>query len=300
MSLNNTQFSMDDYMREQQNFFESALHQSFPAIHSDPEKLFQSMHYSLMSKGKRVRPILCFATAECLGLSKDSVLPLAIALECIHVFSLIHDDLPCMDDDDFRRGQPTNHKVFGEACAILSGDALLAEAFVQLTRLDKTKFNPNAIIHVIAEVARATGAEGMIAGQVIDIESEGQLISAERLKTLHTLKTGALIRASVLTPALLAESSLEIQNTLTKYAYAIGLSFQIADDILDVEGVDIGKDLHSDENKNKSTYPKIWGMDESKITLQNLLQEALNALKDFGDKAIPLRALAHYIVERKK
>ncbi len=293
-------FDLLDYMQTRQVLVQEALKHALPYSDADPKKLFTAMHYSLMSPGKRVRPILTLATASCLGLPVADVMPIAVALEMIHVFSLIHDDLPCMDDDDLRRGQPTNHKVYGEAHAVLAGDALLAQAFVPLTELDAARYRPRAILKVIEHVALATGTEGMIAGQAIDIESEGQDIGLERLQKLHRLKTGALIRASVLAPAILADAETHVFQALDTYAKAIGLAFQIADDILDIEGVDIGKDKGSDVAKNKSTYPKFLGLDGAKEALQRELQTALNALSDFGATAEPLRALARYIVERKK
>ena len=293
-------FELQDYMETRKVLIQEALLHSLPHQDTDPKNLFAAMHYSLMAPGKRVRPILTLATATCLGMPVADVMPIGVAIEMIHVFSLIHDDLPCMDDDDLRRGQPTNHKVYGEAHAVLAGDALLAQAFVPLTELDATRYSATAILKVIRFMALATGTEGMIVGQAIDIESEGQEIGLERLQKLHRYKTGALIRASILAPAMLAEIDEHAFAALDTYANAIGLAFQIADDILDIEGVDIGKDVGSDVAKDKSTYPKFLGLQASKEALQHELQRAVEALTVFGASADPLRALARYIVERKK
>lgn len=295
-------FNLQNYLQEKKSYFESELKRRWvPEESEDPSSIHKAMRYSLFSDGKRVRPILTFASAEMLGLSADDVFPIAAAMEMIHVFSLIHDDLPAMDDDDFRRGQPTNHKVFGDATAILAGDALLALAFVPLTDLDHNKYDPKNILKVIRLFSEATGTKGMIGGQVIDLESERKEISKERLEKLHLMKTGALIRASILGPAYLKDVSEEMLKNLECFAKSVGLSFQIADDILDVEGgEEIGKDVGSDIEKGKSTYVSLLGLDGAKKELSRVYEEGLQALQDFGEKAIPLRELARYIVERKK
>lgn len=294
-------FDLKDYLKEKKEYFEKRLHNFIIEKSSDPNVLSESMHYSLFADGKRIRPILVLATAEALEIPVDDVIPIAASLEMIHVFSLIHDDLPAMDDDDLRRGQPTNHKVYGDAIAILAGDALLAEAFVPLCQLDSQKYSAEKILQVILHLAKATGHAGMIGGQVIDIESEGKKIKLERLKTLHRKKTGALIKASVMAPAILAGVSDEKQRLLADYAESIGLAFQIADDILDIEGgEELGKDIGSDIEKGKSTYPALLGLEGAKSEAARTLEQALLALNSFDEKADPLRVLARYIVERKK
>lgn len=294
-------FDLKLYFQEKKNLIDEALKKKWmPPQTTDPATLHEAMHYSLLATGKRIRPILTLASAEALDLPLEDVLPIAASLEMIHVFSLIHDDLPAMDDDDMRRGQPTNHKVYGEAIAILAGDNLLANAFVPLTELTTENYDPKNVLKLIRKVADATGNEGMIAGQVIDLQSEGQKIDLDRLKTLHRHKTGALIRIAVEAPAILCGASHEIRNNLVTYGEAIGLAFQIADDILDIEGgAELGKDIGSDIEKGKATYPALMGMDGAKQEAAKVLEEALTALNNFGEKAEPLRQIAKFIVERK-
>lgn len=295
-------FDLKSYLSERKTRVEEALKSNWmPAKNQDPAILHEAMHYSLFADGKRIRPILTLASGELLGLAEDDVMPIAISLEMIHVFSLIHDDLPAMDNDDLRRGQPTNHKVYGDAMAILAGDGLLAQAFLPLTSFDLTKFAPQNVLHLIRLIAESTGSLGMIGGQVIDMKSEGKAISLDRLKELHRMKTGALLKASVVGPAILSGADPKIKTALENYGDAIGLAFQIADDILDIEGgVEIGKDVGSDEARGKSTYPSIMGMDEAKIERTRLFEAALTALSILDNKAEPLRAIARYVVERKK
>lgn len=295
-------FDLQSYLKDKQSQFDDVVAARwFPKELPDPEKLYESMRYSLFAPGKRIRPILTLASAEAQGIPAEDVWPMAASLEMIHVFSLIHDDLPCMDDDDLRRGQPTNHKVYGEAVAVLAGDALLAQAFVPIMDLNREKYGADAVFKVLGLICEAGGAPGMIGGQIIDLESEGQQIPLQRLQTLHKMKTGALIRAAVLGPAILASASAETQERLENYAHAIGLAFQIADDILDIEGgEEIGKDVGSDVERGKSTYPSLLGLDGAKAERTKMYDLALSALSEFGDGAEPLRAIARYIVERKK
>jgi len=293
-------FELADYFKEKKQLIDSYLKECIPSENTDPEALFKSMHYSLLAPGKRIRPVLVLASANCLGMNEKEVLPIACALEMIHVFSLIHDDLPAMDDDDLRRNQPTNHKVFGEANAILAGDALLSHAFSVLTKLDSAKYEASSRITLINEFSQLTGVAGMISGQIIDLESENTSISLERLKTLHRHKTGALIRLSVTAPAILNGESKDIISNLNSYGDAIGLAFQIADDILDIEGGEnIGKDVGSDVENNKATYPSLLGLEGAKTEAANTLEQALTALSPFGEKADTLKKIAHFIVERK-
>jgi len=245
--------------------------------------------------------VLVMAGAEAVGGNAQGVLPVAIAMEMIHTFSLIHDDLPAMDDDSLRRGQPTNHKVFGEANAILAGDGLLAEAFHVMAR-GLQNFDPELVVQVMGDIASATGARGMTGGQVIDIESTGRTVSEDKLNELHMMKTGALLRVSVTSGAKLSGASHEHAMLLDRYGMNIGLAFQIADDILDIEGDQsvLGKNVGSDEDKQKSTYPSILGMEKSKRRAASLIDEAVSLLAPFGNNAEPLALIAKYIIERKK
>ncbi len=252
------------------------------------------MRYSVLAGGKRIRPALAMAAFELCGGKKDDerIIAAGCALEMLHAFSLIHDDLPCMDDDDFRRGKPTNHRVFGEAIAVLGGDALCIYAYEILAGTGNCS--------IIAEISRALGTDGMIAGQVVDIESEGSKVGRDVLEYIHTRKTGAFIRSSVRIGAMLAEASDEDLAALTTYGDRIGLAFQVADDILDVVSTteQIGKDAGSDEERGKITYPSLWGLDESRKIARTLITEAKAALDRFGTKAGLLAETADFIVER--
>ena len=262
------------------------------------ENLSQAMEYSLMAGGKRLRPILLMAAADAAGGTGEKYLQVASALEMIHTYSLIHDDLPSMDNDDYRRGKLTNHKVFGEAMAILAGDALLTLAFeVALRQRDV----PNEILlKVLSEISTAAGAAGMVGGQVIDLRSEGVQIDLTTLKLMHTGKTGALFKAAIRSGAILAQASEKKLLDLTRYAENFGLAFQITDDILDVTGDEkiLGKPTGSDAKKLKSTYVSLTSLDEAKNLAQESVDAALNALKNFGAEANFLRELVQYLVTR--
>ena len=261
-----------------------------------PNTLYNSMHYSLSAGGKRIRPILSIASCEAVGGNIEDVIPAAIAIEMIHTYSLIHDDLPAMDNDDLRRGKPTNHKVFGEATAILAGDGLLTMAFSILSSA-KSDGNRLRIIH---EIALAAGPEGMVGGQQLDIENEGKKIDATELENLHNRKTGALILAAVRTGGISGGATEMQLQALTVYGKKTGLAFQIADDILDVEGDadDVGKSIGKDAKQSKNTYPAVLGLAQSKILAGRLVDEAITALDSFDEKADPLRMIAAYIVDR--
>lgn len=263
--------------------------------------IYKAMKYSLMAGGKRLRPILALAVCEMLEGDRNDVLPYACAIEMIHTYSLIHDDLPAMDNDDYRRGIPTNHKVFGDAMAILAGDALLNKAFelmlsYTIANSDKLKVKLEAM-HVIAESA---GAEGMIRGQVVDLESEGTAIPKETLEYMHRCKTGALIKAPILASALLCGASEGEYRQLLKYAENIGLAFQIKDDIMDVKGSmeQMGKATGRDTAENKSTYVTLLGVNEAEKFLEKSVNEAVDALECFGEKAQFLKELAVFIKDR--
>jgi len=269
-------------------------------------RLYESMRYSLLAGGKRVRPVLLLAAYEACSPTGDDVrdrvaLAAAASLELIHTYSLIHDDLPAMDNDDLRRGRPTNHKVFGDAFAILAGDSLLTEAFLLIARSPYGGVDPKILLEVIGDIAEASGAKGMAGGQVLDLESERKKITREALETVHRHKTGCLILVSVTSGAKLAGVSGERLKAMETYGRNIGLAFQIADDILDVEGgaEEMGKATGGDAKKEKSTYPSILGMAESKRLAQDVMQKAVDALSIFDEKADYLRELARFIVNRK-
>jgi geranylgeranyl diphosphate synthase type II len=292
---------LKEYLKTRCQLVDDALDRFLPDAGELPASLHGSMRYSVFAGGKRVRPILLLAACETVGGALRGALPAACAMEMIHTYSLIHDDLPAMDDDDFRRGNPTNHKVYGEATAILAGDALLTEAFILLSRAEEGP-HPAARLRVIQEIAHASGSRGMVGGQVVDMESEGKHeVDLATLSYIHTHKTGALIRASVRAGAILGGANTESLAALTRYGDAIGLAFQIADDILDVEGTteELGKDAGSDQARGKATYPALVGLEASKARARELVEMALEALASFDERAEPLRAIASYIVKRK-
>lgn len=268
-----------------------------------PEKnLAKSMRYSIMAGGKRIRPVLTLATAKMLGMRAEELMPVAAALEMIHTYSLIHDDLPAMDDDETRRGKPTNHVVFGEAMAILSGDALLNEAYELLFKNAlKAGENMSSALEAAFFIANAAGKDGMIAGQVIDMESEGKAIEADTLRTMHRKKTGALLRASVLAPAVYARVGPDTRKALSEYADCIGIAFQIKDDILDVESSaeELGKPVGSDAKNHKTTYVTLFGVEQARQMLAEITEKALNLLAPFGEKAWFLKETALFIASRK-
>ena len=263
-----------------------------------PKQLSEAMGYSLMAGGKRVRPILALASYAAVGGRSDNILPVAAAIELIHTYSLIHDDLPAMDNDDFRRNKPTAHKVFGEATAILAGDALLTDAF---NIISGARVDPKKIICVIHELSKASGPEGMVGGQTADIMLESKKAKKNDIIYIHTHKTGALIRASVRIGAIMADSPPDKLSSLTKYAEKTGLAFQIIDDILDIIGTkaELGKPTGSDDAKGKNTYPSTFGLKESEKIAEQLIKDSLKSLKAFDKKADPLREIAKYILLRR-
>ena len=276
-----------------------ALDNYLPASDSKPAKLHQSMRYSVLAGGKRLRPILTLVAAKLVGnLNEEDVLPAACAVELVHNYSLIHDDLPSMDDDDIRRGQPSNHKKFSPALAILAGDALLTLAFELVSEIET--IDAERINLITKELAQGSGHQGMVGGQVVDIESEGKEIDSAELDYIHQHKTGALLKTSVRIGALMGEASEKELTALTTYAEKIGLAFQIVDDILDVEGSSekLGKAVGSDSNKDKATFPAIYGLAESKRLAAKTIQEAKDSLEVFGDEASILKDLADYIIQR--
>jgi geranylgeranyl diphosphate synthase type II len=289
------------YLQEQKGLVDEALGRYLPGEGHYPSAIFQAMRYSVFAGGKRVRPILAIAAAEALDGTASDVLPLACALECIHTYSLIHDDLPALDNDDYRRGRLTNHKVFGEANAILAGDALLTFAFELMgDRQHWKRFVPERVVQVMHEVAYAIGTFGMIGGQVVDLEMEGQDIDLPMLEQMHARKTGALIRTSVRCGAILGSGSPVAVEALTDYGRHIGLAFQIMDDILDVRGDEqlMGKALRKDDARRKATYPRLLGLPESEVRAQAAVTAAVAALAPLGERGDVLRDLAQFIIAR--
>ena len=295
----NESFSLASYLEEKRLIVESALDSSL--VIGNPAKIYEAMRYSLLAGGKRLRPILCLATCELMGGSLEMALPTACALEMIHTMSLIHDDLPAMDNDDYRRGKLTNHKVFGEDIAILAGDGLLAYAF-EYVATQTRNVPPLQILEVIARLGRTVGATGLVGGQVLDLESAGKPdISVETLGFIHTQKTGALLETSVVSGAVLAGAKAEDIAKLARYAQNIGLAFQIIDDVLDITATkeELGKTAGKDLQAQKATYPSLWGIEGSRQQAQQLIDSAINELSGYDEAAEPLRAIAEYIVNRK-
>ena len=293
------QFDLATYLQKKKALVEAALDQSLPILR--PAKIYEAMRYSLLAGGKRLRPILCLATCELNGGTAAMALPTACALEMIHTMSLIHDDLPAMDNDDYRRGKLTNHKVFGEDIAILAGDGLLAYAF-EFVATQTQGVAPEHLLRVMARLGRTVGAAGLVGGQVLDLESEGKTdITAETLTFIHTHKTGALLETSVVAGAILAGAGEADLQRLSTYAQNIGLAFQIIDDILDITATqeELGKTAGKDLLAQKATYPSLWGIEESRRQAQALVDEAVAVLGLYGPKAQPLQTIANYIVTRK-
>jgi len=298
----NPDFSLVAYLNERKALVDRTLDGYLPGEQNDPSVICRAIRYSLLAGGKRIRPILCLAAAEAIGGVAEAVLPAACALEMIHTYSLIHDDLPAMDNDDYRRGRPTSHKVFGENIAILAGDALLTEAFRLLTnREGMPGMPPERLLDVAREIAEAAGHRGMVGGQVLDIRAEGEAVGLETLYAIHRCKTGALLRVSIRAGAILAGAGEEALAGLSDYGGKIGLAFQIADDILNVEGdpLLLGKGTGSDAARGKVTFPALMGVEASRARAAELVMEAISSLASFDYRAAPLCAIARYILERR-
>ncbi|XP_030529438.1 geranylgeranyl pyrophosphate synthase, chloroplastic-like [Rhodamnia argentea] len=292
-------FNFKEYMLQKANSVNGALDSS--VLLRPPLKIHEAMRYSLLAGGKRVRPVLCIAACELVGGQESMAMPSACAVEMIHTMSLIHDDLPCMDNDDLRRGKPTNHKVFGEDVAVLAGDALLAYAFEHIA-VETKGVSSTRIVRAIFELARSIGAEGLVAGQVVDISSEGIAgVGLEQLEFIHIHKTAALLEASVVLGAIMGGGSNEEVEKLRSFARCIGLLFQVVDDILDVtkSSKELGKTAGKDLVADKVTYPKLMGIEESRELAKKLNKDAREQLSGFDiAKAAPLIALADYIANR--
>lgn len=288
---------LEDKRREVDHF----LNQVIPAENLEPTTLHEAMRYSVFAGGKRIRPILALAAAEAFGEPPKAALAVASSLELIHTYSLIHDDLPAMDNDDYRRGKLTNHKVYGEAMAILSGDALLTLAFELCSRADLLQgLHPAQQVHIIYELAVGSGHLGMVGGQVLDIQAERKDIDLDALQTIHVHKTGKLIRAAVRMGALTSSADTDQLQHLTGYAEDIGLAFQIADDVLNVTGTreQLGKNAMTDAQRGKKTYPTFYGVEGARRLADQCVERAIGRLAGFDANADPLRELATYITAR--
>ncbi|MBP2653011.1 MAG: Farnesyl diphosphate synthase [Firmicutes bacterium] len=286
-----------DYTMARLPIIDDAL-DHFLSAETYPPQIYEAMRYSLFAGGKRLRPILLMAAADAVGQDGSRFINIACGLEMIHTYSLIHDDLPAMDNDDFRRGKLTNHKVFGDGIAVLAGDGLLTEAFGVM--LAQPKVEPATLIKVIREIATAAGARGMVGGQTIDLLSEGKTIDSETLKFIHQAKTGALFTAAIRAGAMLANANEECLAALTEYAKQFGLAFQITDDILDVAGVEekLGKPLGSDVKNNKVTYVSLYSLEEAKEMAKEAVRCAIAAISDLGVEAAVLRDYVLYLLNR--
>ena len=294
-------FDLDGYLKERRVLVDAALERFLPGEDVPPPTVHRAMRYSVQAGGKRLRPILVITGAEAVGAPPATVMPTACALEMIHTYSLIHDDLPAMDDDDYRRGRLTNHKVFGDAVAILAGDALLTLAFKLVADNAALVPDPRVVCDVVAAIAEASGTFGMVGGQVVDIESEGKAITPETLEYIHRHKTAALLRGALWVGARLGGADAAALAAIDDAGQSLGLAFQIVDDILDVEGSleALGKTVGSDVRKQKATYPALHGLEVSRREARRLIEEAKSRLAVFGDRATPIRALADFVVERK-
>jgi len=277
---------------------DAALDRYLPAENTTPETIHKAMRYSIFAGGKRLRPVLCLAAAEALGADRSVAIHAACAVESMHTYSLIHDDLPAMDDDDLRRGRPTNHKVFGDAIAILAGDALLNESFVMVSRTAKTARYHG--LDFVRELATAGNSQHLIGGQVMDIEAEGKQITREELAHIHDTKTAALLTTSIALGAMAADASPIQLSCLTRFGRALGHAFQVIDDILDVtaDTATLGKTAGKDLVAEKSTYPALLGLDGAKAEAQRLTGEALHALDELDGDATRLRQIADYLLKR--
>lgn len=291
--------SLSDQLKNYATVVDKALADYLPGADVYPSTIHEAMRYSIFAGGKRLRPILTIAAAETVGGRMEEVLPVACALEMIHTYSLVHDDLPAMDNDDFRRGRPTSHKVYGEAMAILVGDALLTQAF-EVIAGTANKVSPDKVNQVTLEIARAAGSLGLIGGQVVDTLSENKTVDGQVLEYIHRHKTGALFKAAIRAGAILSGATAEQLTALTIYAEQMGLAFQIKDDLLDIEGDQnkIGKPVGSDVKNKKATYPSLYGLAEARQMANLAAAEAVAALEIFGPKAEFLRSIMHFIINR--
>jgi len=291
-------FDLDEYLSRTSVRVDAALDRLLPQETEPPPTIHKAMRYSIFAGGKRLRPILCLAAGEAVGGKPAAAMPLACAVECIHTYSLIHDDLPCMDDDDLRRGRPTNHKVFGEGIAVLAGDALLTEAFALVAQSKPPKRYPVRLL--VKELAFAAGSLRLIAGQVQDLENENRQAILDEVKQTHLNKTAALITASIRLGAMAGNAQPAQLKRLTRYGQHLGLAFQVIDDILDATSTKeiMGKSVRADQKNQKSTFPSVLGIDKSRHFASDLIADAQSQLRGFGPRAEPLRAIADYFLTR--
>ncbi len=296
------EFNIKSYLASKRELIDRKLDALLKYSPKSITPLEESIRYSALSGGKRLRPILTIASNEAFGGKEELALPIACAIEMIHAYSLIHDDLPCMDDDSLRRGVPTTHNVYGEAVAVLAGDALLTDAFNVVVREGLSSgLRPKVLTDIIGDISLAAGSKGMIKGQSIDLALEGiKNVSVEQVEKMHSLKTGTMIEIAVTTGAKIGGANEKQIKKLSTYAKSLGLAFQIVDDVLDIEGgKSIGKEVGADARNKKTTYPELVGLKKSKLKARALTKKALKALKDFDDRATPLREIAFYLVDRK-
>jgi geranylgeranyl diphosphate synthase type II len=290
------------YLEERRSLVNRALKAYLPRVRGPAFRVVEAMHYSLFVGGKRLRPILCLAAAEAVGGDPGEALPVACALEMIHTYSLIHDDLPAMDDDDLRRGQPTCHKQFDEATAILAGDGLLTEAFhILAAAAPGYEGREGLLLEVVELLSKAAGYQGMVGGQMLDLLAEGRKVTLKELETIHRLKTGALLTGAVRAGALMGGGNRGEVTALTGYGEKFGLAFQITDDLLDVEGeaAEMGKAPGMDEKRRKATYPALVGVEAARQWARRLVEAAVAELMPLGDRAAPLLELARYLLVRR-
>src|SRR5579859_275291 len=300
MSAKKPSFDLQDFLSTRTEAVNRALDHFLPSEKTKPATIHKAMRYSLFAGGKRMRPAVLLAAAEACGGSDAAAMPLACAVECIHTYSLIHDDLPAMDNDDFRRGKPTNHKVFGDGIAVLAGDALLTQAFEIAAQAKGWPRYPHR--DLILEIAKASGSLQLVAGQVADLEGEGKKISANELRYIHERKTSALLCCSVRLGGMSANCTAAQLKALTDFGYHVGLAFQVIDDILDVTQTSeqLGKTAGKDTKAQKATYPAIVGLEKSRMIAEQLTAKAFAALKAFKGRAVALEALAEFLLKRDK
>jgi geranylgeranyl diphosphate synthase type II len=289
---------LKDYLKTVVYHVDTALDDYLPFPGEAPGAIHEAMRYTIFAGGKRLRPVLCMAAAEACGGTEASAIKAACAVELMHTYSLVHDDLPCMDDDDLRRGRPTCHKVYGEGMAVLCGDALLTESFALLAKSEPSE--GYTVGEMISELAVAGGSRKLIGGQVLDLEGEGQQLSKEQLLAIHEAKTGALLVSALRLGGMTANASAKQLSALSDFGYSLGLAFQVIDDILDVTQTtkSLGKTAGKDVAANKSTYPSVWGLEESKKEAERLTRDALNALEIFGERGARLREIAEWMLAR--
>jgi geranylgeranyl diphosphate synthase type II len=293
-------FDLKKHMEAGRKGIEAALDRYLPPDTAHPESLHKSIRYSVFSGGKRFRPILCQACFKACGGEGKSIVPVACAIELVHTYSLIHDDLPCMDDDDLRRGKPTNHKVFGEAVAVLAGDALLTFAIDLIVREGAEALGPGRTLKVLEVLLHSAGSDGMVAGQVVDMESEGGDVDAETVRYIHMHKTAALIEGSGKCGAIVAGAGENMVSRITRFGRKLGLAFQITDDILDAEGGfgDLKAGASLDRRRQKATYPRVFGVERSRQLAAGLIGEAKESIADLGEGALPLLSMADLVIKR--